>query len=306
MSAKRIYISMMKRVPYPTKVGYGDNGRVICFDWNSKSVVWETDIEDVRDPNSTLSRSHGCRGITIYNDELVVGGGDTRISFLNIDTGDILRTTDTLARRIHQIKVHNGLLYVVSTGSDSYLIFDGSEHIGTEDIDIDFLRKAGYEFLKTEGDNLHFNSICWHPETGDEFHTYYTQGVIVNYTKREIVASGMVGIHDVYFIDGERFVVNDSMNRTSILFDKDGSRVVYKASEAPDDITFVGEKASDNHALWGFTRVVCPLRDSFLVTSAPGYIVEISSEHASIIDTCSTTSDPGDSIYDIVADPRDW
>lgn len=311
---KRIYLSMMKRVEYPTRVGYGDNGRVIVLDWETKQeVLPQTKIHDLRKPDNPMSRSHGSRGICFHQGKLYVGGSHELVSILDPETNQLEETILTPAKRIHQLKEHNGIVYIISTGSNSYYKLLGKEVTGR--VCVDDVRPFVEKYLPedkqgrndwADSDLLHFNSIDWHPETGDEYHVYYTPGVVFNYTRKEIVCDNVVGAHDIRFTGADTFVVNDSMNRTSLRFHKGHREIVYQAAPAPGGMKFTGEKAKDNHALWGFTRVAVSAGNSLFVSSAPGRLVEINTDTWEQVDTFDVTLDPGDSLYDIALHPEDW
>lgn len=293
---KRIYLSMMKRVEYPKRVGYGDNGRVIVLDWETKQeVLPQTKIHDLRKPDNPMSRSHGSRGICFHQGKLYVGGSHQLVSILDPETNQLEETILTPAKRIHQLKEHDGVVYIISAGDDSFV-----KLVGTEVQEQVFMTNAGE-------DTLHFNSIDWHPETGDQYHTYYTPGTIVNYTTGETALDNVIGMHDIRFVDADTFVVNDSMNRTSIRVRSGERKIIYQASAAPpENVEFKGDNAPGNHALWGFTRVAVSAGNSLFVSSAPGRLVEIDTNTWEQVDVFDTTLDPGDSLYDIVLHPDDW
>jgi len=322
---------MMRRVEYPTRVGYGDNGRVIVLDWETKQeVLPQAKIYDLRKPDNPMSRSHGCRGICFHRDKLYVGGGDSLVSILDPETNQLEETILTPAKRIHQLKEHNDIVYVISTGTNSYYKLQGRDivgHVSVSDVRPfveSYLHKdpqgLGALVLKhlseqsrvgggdwREKDQLHFNSIDWHPETGEEHHVYYTPGLVFNYARKEIVLDGLVGAHDLRIIDADTYIVNDSMNRTSLRVSSVGRDIIYQAdSSPPEGIEFKGEKEGQNHALWGYTRVAVTAGNSLFVSSAPGRLVEINTDTWEQVDIFDTTLDPGDSLYDIALHPEDW
>jgi len=311
---KRIYLSMMKRVEYPTRVGYGDNGRVVVLDWETKQeVLPQAKIYDLRKPDNPMSRSHGSRGICFHQGKLYVGGSHELVSILDPETNQLEETILTPAKRIHQLKEHNGIVYIISTGDNSYYKLQGHdiiEHVSVSDVKPFVERYLPAEKQGRnnwhESDLLHFNSIDWHPDTGDEHHVYYMPGTVFNHTRKEVVFDGVVGAHDLCFVDSETFVVNDSMNRTSIRVRAGERHIIYEASPAPEGTEFKGEKAKDNHALWGFTRVAVTAGNSLFVSSAPGRLVEIDTNTWEQIGMFDTTLDPGDSLYDIALHPEDW
>lgn len=291
---KRIYLSMMKRVEYPTRVGYGDNGRIIVLDWETKTQVTNPILlYDLRKPDNPLTRSHGTRGLAFHQGKLYVAGGHQVLSIVDLDRYCVVKTFEIPSKLTHQLKEKDGVLYLVSTGDDRYYKMQGEEII--EEV-----------CVSPHNENtLHFNSIGWDP-AGDEYHVYYKPGQVFNFSQNEVVYTGNQGLHDVCFVDQNTMIVNDSMARKSLRVRQDEVSTIYEAAPAPDGIEFRGEKAKDNHALWGFTRVAIYSGNSLFLSSAPGRLVEvdtISWEQKEIFDI---TLDPGDSLYDIALDPRDW
>jgi len=223
---KRIYLSMMKRVEYPTRVGYGDNGRVIVLDWETKTqVTGPILLYDLRRPDNPLTRSHGSRGLALHQSKLYVAGGHQVLSTIDPDTYQVIETFEIPAKITHQLKEKDGVLYIVSTGDDKYYKMVGQEIV--EEVCVS----------DSDEDTLHFNSIGW-DSAGDEYHVYYKLGQIFNFTRKTVVYTGNQGLHDICFVDQNTMIVNDSMSRKTLRIRGTEETTIYEAMPPPDHIEF--------------------------------------------------------------------
>ena len=148
-------------------------------------------------------------------------------------------------------------------------------------------------------DTLHFNSIGWDGK-GQEYHVYHKPGTVVNAKTKEVVFSGLIGSHDIEFIDDHRAIINDSSTRRALIGDTKTKelRKVFEASDGP----------STTVSQWGFTRgAACHSKSGVIfIGSAPVdvHMIEINSWKRKDWLRLSSTRD--ESLFDILLDPRDW
>jgi len=298
---KRMYLSTMHRI-YEAGYPQGEVGYVYCLDWETKQQ-FRPPIEIV--PHQPPEgKSHGSRGITIYSGQLHVATSGNNILVFDLDTfekkNDIRYPS---FKRLHQIKSHDGYLFVVSTGNDKLITIDGM--IPAE---LDLSQAA--ELLEPHviqrtredqwgNDMLHFNSVGWAPN-GDEYHVYYNCNMVFNWTQQQIMALNgpLHRPHDLAFTE-DGFFVNSSADKACLFFKWNGEiRVVNKNLEVPPP-------GIPNNT--GFTHGLAIGDDILFACGSPTKVCAFEKkEPFNHIHTLHLNDAPNECIYDLVLDPRDW
>lgn len=308
---KRMYFSTLKRVECLDNPG-GDTGLLYCFDWDSKQVLKTVPVVAGMDPNAP-GKSHGCRGITFHDGKLYVAWWQDNISVFAPDTLERLYDLSFPGefKATHQLKSHDGSLWVVSTGNNTfYQLRDDKivEAVNLKGLDSKVSQYWEYDHLferdwDTE-DKLHFNSIGWHPD-GDMYHVYFEVSMVYNWTKQEIVYQGepLHHPHDILFLDRDRFVVSSSNNFSTVAFSRrvPGEVRYYEFNRQPHP-----DNPEEKAAWVGHTRGLACAGDSLFACSAPGRIDRFRRSDLVWRESGFITEVPFESIYDIVLDPRDW
>lgn len=274
---KRIAISSLYRL---SKAGH-EAGRVYILDYNGMSVVSSfTGVAGKCVHN--VGHSIGFRGISFYDNKLYVVTNDGNLVCYNSDTLELLSSVDLRKRGVaepHQIKEHNGLLYVVSTGNDSYAVLDGTSVVRTVrlgDVSSLLSDKISDVWKKSNhwpSDKLHFNSIGW-DEDGDEYHLYFSAGIVYNYSRKEVVVHSekLRSAHDLCYKDG-CFFISGSVDRTVYKVDI-SSGAVQKVFSVDDHEDITVERLS-RHALYRHVRGLYWTGSSLLVCCSPVKVYEL-------------------------------
>jgi hypothetical protein len=257
--------------------------------------------------------SFGLRGIAWHDDALVVARSDENIMFLDPDTFNQRHVWHTPLEigHIHQLKSMGGLLWVVSTANNRLYgcqnsnivtmtkISDARRWLDPHVPDVTHIR------ARTWGsDRAHFNSIGWHPRTGDEYHCYANLCMIFNWTQQTPVWIGSpLGMpHDVVFLPDGRFVVNSSAFRTAYVFEPHGDGV------RPRPILELPGAEFDGWSMPGWLRGggYSDVTDTLLLASTPGTLHAFRGRTLEPLGSLEFSRDPTESPYDLVLDPRDW
>lgn len=305
---KRVYISTHYRLEEGEEV-LGELGHVYILDWDTKELLCDPrGIEPDYRLGAPLGRSHGARGITYFQGKLYVAGSDNKISVFDPDSLGHIKTIEKKEfKALHQIKGHNGLLHVVSTGLDQVVRLKDDEVVAIDKLDVNRELLEPYVVHNEPdhgwgSDHLHFNSITWSPK-GEEYHTYFSARMVFNYTKRKIVyAHGLLdGPHDVMFADNKHLLVSSSKCRSLVEIDVKSKQAKIIDQQHP----WAGEDAV---RIMGFTRGVAIADDLVLSCSAPTKIVSLKKNNRNYkkIEEFNLNKDPKETIYDIALDPRDW
>lgn len=302
---RRIYISSMYRL-YEGGVGKGELGYVYVLDWDTKELLVEPKgVEPDYSLYTPMGKSHGCRGITIHEGKLYVASSGHDISVFDLDTYRLInKLSFPDFKHIHQIKDHNGILYVCSTGTDRLYKLKNDQVI--EEIYLGSIAPIVDPFIPEDwhgtwgNDRLHFNSIGW-DSYGDEYHIYFGARMVFNFTKCKIVyAHGVLRCpHDIMFIPGNAFLVGSSQDKSVYLFlaTLDEIRCINKSFDvAPPDIP-------NDH---GFTHGLASGSNLVFSCSSPTQIRSFDSKTFKLLETHRLTENPNECIYDLVLDPRDW
>lgn len=301
---KRIYISTLRRCPQPES-----NGGIHVVDWDEKRVL--SNSQYIVPSREKEGRSWGMRGITWFKNRLFVGRTDERIMQVDPDTMTNLGVRDdSRIRHVHQLKAYEDKLYIVSTGVNRILMspdgFNFIQHREIEDIaDVldPFVPEAtNRKHPQWNQDRVHCNSVAWW--NGDEYHVYANIRMVYNWTKRKIVWEGapLSMPHDFIVLDEDRFVVNTSAMRASIVFEGGQPRIFHKEPERP--------KVLEPRALPGWTRGGACADGILFICAAPGLLRAFDAKTLKLVETMEFTPRIGNkeqlAPYDIVLDPRDW
>lgn len=302
---KRIYISSMYRI-LEDGVAQGELGYVYVLDWETKQMlVRPKGIEPDYSLYAPMGRSHGCRGITIHDNKLYVASSGSDISVFDLDTYQrIKKLSFPDLRHIHQIKSHDGTLYICSTGTDRLYKVQDDEI--TEEI---YLREVAPlvdpwispEWVGTWGnDRLHFNSIAW-DGYGDEYHMYFGARMVFNFTKQQVVYShGVLRCpHDILFLPGNGFCANSSMDKSTYFFHPNGDEV--RCVNKNFDRTPAG--STNAH---GFTHGLAAGGNLLFCCSSPTKIRSFDAQSLEFQEEVRLSENINECIYDLVLDPRDW
>ena len=204
---KRIYFTTVIRKPRQK----GKVGNTYAVDWDTKNPLWE-------------KKSGSVRGMSFVENRLLIATGENEVKQINPETGDCISTwTYPELRKLHKIyyRENEGLI-LTSCGNDSRAV------INVKNMKlIDKVSMSG-----GARDTLHFNSIGWDGK-GQEYHVYHKPGTVVNAKTKEVVFSGLIGSHDIEFIDDHRAIINDSSTRRALIGDTKTKelRKVFEASD---------------------------------------------------------------------------
>jgi hypothetical protein len=212
------------------------------------------------------------------------------------------------ANGIHQIKSHDGHLWVVNTGEDSILkISEGQvvETIRLQDLGdtvTGLLRGPSRE--RAWGKNkLHTNSIAWLPN-GDMLLLFMSAGCIYNYTQRKVVsyAQHWKLAHDLCVINDSHLLISVS-NDAAIDVVNCGEGNILRGE-------FSNPIRNDNvsSSQLGFLRGIAQHQRSgdIFVASAPGTVFRIKLDTWKIIDSMEFSQKLNGCPYDLLLNPRDW
>lgn len=293
---KRIYISLTFRVDRPGE-RTEDVGEVVVVDWDSKSVV-KTIIADSLKHVET-GRSRGCGGITWLNDKLYVSCRQGISVFdPDGDSTELVRINPGEPYGLHQIKAHEGTLYVCSAGGDALTVIKNDELARTEKLTGGTFNPSSYT------DTLHFNSLSWDSK-GNQYHLYMKPRRIFNYTTGKDVARSLGGMpHDLCFLDDNRVLhTSSSSGKLGLVGVTSGnSQVVW-------DRPMQGRGAgAPSYRMLGFMRGVAYDKESgsVFVGTAPGNLHELEVDSWKLKSEFAFCTNTEASTYDILLDPRDW
>jgi len=313
---KRIYISTVNRREAPGSLGESA-GKVYVLDWETKELI--SDFSSMK-INKTCymqpGRSHGSRGITVHEDSLCIAGSNNTVGYYDLDTLELkkeIKFDAPKVKALHQIKDHDGYLYIVSTGTDRLLKVKDGETV--EEIDLIGQAKELDKYISQlwkgtthwPKDKLHFNSIGW-DDNGDEYHLYFSAGVVYNYTKQEVAVQKdfLRGTHDLCFSDNYVYV-SGSTARTVFKIDlKTGQEQRVFHVDDYDEMPKNRDKNEICH--WGMLRGMVLYEDRVFVCRAPVKVFELlcNENRIELIDSLNLSSTYYESVYDIALDPRDW
>lgn len=302
---KRVYITTIHRKKEFTA---GERlGNVYVVDWRTKRLLTKpSGLDPGYSFHRPLSKSHGVRGISFHNEKIFVAGSGSNLSCFDKDTFELIEHREIKELiGIHHIRSHNGLLYVVSTGNDILFKLDNFDIV--DEVYIEDYKEHIEPYMfeeckeKSWGTNkVHFNSIGW-DQDGNEYHIYCGAKVIFNFTKKEVVYCGnnLKGPHDLVF-DGSSLYFNNSETLSTCkvgLVSKDLCEV---HSFSPDS-EFISEYNTN-----GFTRGLAKSGDVLFMCGSPTRVCSFDVKNNKEIDSLKLSDDLGESVFDVMLDPRDW
>ena len=267
---RRIYISTVFR----REGERGAEGRVYAIDWETKVPVWKME-------------TRGVRGMVFVEDQLFIATFRNEIRTIDTERGGFIHGWNYPGLDFfHKIYYREGVFVVPSTGSDSVAT------IGKD------MRLLNNHVVGEAGkDTLHFNSMGW-DGIGHEYHLYHTPGIVVNFDNQETIFTGLVGAHDLEFIDAHRVVVNHSAERKTLVGNVETGELVpiFEAPEGP----------STTVSQWGWTRGAAYYDGMLFTGSAPVDIHMFETGFFLKTDWLRLSDTVEESIFDICLDPRDW
>jgi len=283
---KKIYITLERRVDSPED-SPEDIGEVVVIDWETKTVVKRLVADS--EERVSVGRSRGAAGIDILGDILYVACRQQLVLF-DLDSYEKIGTLSLAGPTgLHQVKSHDDYLYIICTGGNLFQRVKDQEWVNSTIVE-------GNGLL----DTLHFNSIAWNPETGDQYHLYMKGNRIHNWTKRQDTVRPPGSLpHDLCFISGTEVLVSAA---------NAGELHKLNLESGSDACVFSKPVKSSSYATKGFMRGIAfdKISNSVFVCNAPGTIFELDAETWQE-KACLTFNDtPSGAVYDLVLDPRDW
>lgn len=311
---RRLYISSLFRLEKVNEKSKA--GAVYVVDWDDGLLL--KDFDSMRVSKTSFlqpGNSYGSRGITIYRGMLCVATSEDTIFFYDLDT---LEKKHTLrldkGASLHQIDARGDRLYVCSTGTNELIVveeFDVVDRVRLDqqaavfDGDISDRWKTTNHWPK---DKLHFNSIAW-DGCGDEYHLYFSAGILYNYTKKKVVCQAKIlrGGHDICCYGRFAFVCATS------------ARKVYKIgldTGEMEQVFYLGDRLDGKPpaqsgsflSMWGTTRGMVIHGSSLFLGVSPGriYELDLSSDDYEVLNLFRLPTKHYECIFDMVLDPRDW
>lgn len=301
---KRIYVSSLFRVPTYEQSEHTEVGRLYSIDWETKKrVVGNTEVGLGYVKYVPKSRSRGARGVTVHNGKVYVAGSYNILSVFNKDTFELEYTIEFPEfKGAHQIKSHDGRLFLVSSGNDC-------RHVVVDDSIVETRTLREVEHLVDRyvlnhpewgSDRVHFNSIGW-DFRGDEYHVYHAADMLMNFTSKKVIMQGglLNKPHDVAFHRGN-ILVNSTQNKTTVAVDmvSNEAEVIFKS----------GVRGGAEHNVWGYTRSLAVACDTIFVGVMPATIVQleyIAGKYEEVY-RYELSDDLNEAIFDVALDPEDW
>lgn len=306
----RIYVSTLKRAHRDETDE--TTGRLWILDWESRQVEMSRSFPVSKQTPGT-GHSFGLRGITWWEGALVVARTDENIMFLDPDSLSQRCVWESPAEinHIHQLKTHNDVLWIVSTANNRLYGWKNGGIVATTKLSTarrwldPHVPNVTHIRSRTWGaDRAHFNSVAWHPRTGDEYHCYANLSMIFNWTQQQPVWIGApLGMpHDIVFLPDGRFVVNSSAYRTAYVFEPTGNAV------QPRLILELPGAEFDGWSMPGWLRGggYSEATDTLVLTATPGTLHAFRGRTLEPLGSLEFSQDPTESPYDLVLDPRDW
>ena len=310
---RRSYITSIFRIKEPTETI--ETGYIYALDWDlGGEIISKVEVDVPKKYQAPNGRSNGCRGLAVHNGELAVASSDNKIHYYDLDTLEQLSIEDFAGdlKYLHQIKSHDGQLHVCNTGLDRVSVVNRAKVIEEKRLDVfeDLLqpyRTKGSFTQPFNDDALHFNSITWDPNTGDEYHLYMGAFMIFNYTKGEVVLWDqdlLSSPHDLEFIAPDLLAFSNSMDRTVLTYNINNKEIrVLNKIQHPVKMDVA------EHAMQGFTRGIAAHKTDLFLCHSPATVERFHFEGTHKYwpeDKVILSEDPNENIYDIILDPRDW
>ena len=270
---RRMYISSVFR----REGERGHEGRIYAIDWDTKVPIWKME-------------TRGVRGMTFVGDRLFIATFTNELRTVDTERGGFIHSWEyPQLSFFHKIYYQEDIdvIVVPSTGSDSVATINPETMEMIENITVGEKGK----------DTLHFNSMGW-DIIGHEYHLYHTPGVVVNVDTKETIFSGLVGAHDLEFIDDFKVIINHSSERKTLVGDIQ-TRELVPILELP-------EGPSTTVSQWGWARGAAYHDGMLFIGSAPVDIHMFETGLFLKTDWLRLSDTVEESIFDICLDPRDW
>ncbi len=293
---RRVYVTLVGRVD-KHRDSPEDVGELVVLDWDTRTVLNRVIVDSGKLVEK--GRSRGASGITWLDGSIYVGcrAGIVR---MDPDTFDYEVLDIEVPSSLHQIKSHEGKLYLTGAGDNSLVVIEGDKMVGRT-------------ILGSADVPLHFNSIGW-DSNGDQYHLY--MGSILNPKPTRKCPSRIIN-----FTTGTELHGHLGVLPHDLCFIKD-DRLLYTSSAAGEIIS-INLKTRDRFVLFskeiksnpgGGYRVQGLLRglafddatNAVLVGSAPGIIHELDADTGEERSSVNFSNTAGTAVYDILLDPRDW
>jgi WD40 repeat protein len=230
----------------------------------------------------------GVRGMCFHEGELWIAGFRNTLNLIDLETYSIKQTfTHDELRGTHLIYSRDGYLWVTNTSANEIVKLRNNK--------VEKIIPLPKSVNGTQ--HLHFNSIAWSPN-GDEYHLYCGLGEIVNFTQQKTVFNGIERGHDLYFLDDNQLIVNESKQKRALLIN-----LLDKSETVLHTVTKEGIDTSENR--WGFTRGVAASKDLIFLGSSPPCL-HIFDRELNQLEPWRISQTPPETIFDICLDPRDW
>lgn len=296
---KRILITLGHRVPLEG-TNTSDVGNLVVIDWDTKEVRrfpinGRTPIDK--------GRSRGASGLDFFEGSLFVASRGDLIALHPNVYEEQYRVDIGYPRGIHQIKVHNDILWLACMERNCKQAVKGGKVI-------DLVPTKYSNIESNEKPPGCFNALAW-SINGYEYHMYTGPEEIYNFTRKKVVVKGNLGTgcHDLCFLNEDELLFTRSLARELVK--------VNLVSGKMDVVFSLNSVAQKND--WNFTGFMRGLgyseKDgSVFVMWGPGMLCELDvdtwevKQKFNFLHSCSLNKEEIESIcpFDILLDPRDW
>lgn len=246
----------------------GEYGFLYIVNTNSNKLIEKKIKVGCSDEKDYRGHSFGVRGICNIEDNWFVADSSNVIHVFDNTFSLVDSFIITGVLGIHQIVVHNGLIYVCSCGNDKLYVLNKAKTIEVINLNrySNIIDNLGLFFDKEWGfGRLHFNSVCF--EGNDEIDLYCSGGVVFNRTKEKVIYSGgrLNSPHDLLPFDGG-FFINNSNQCETVFLNEGKLNTVFKSNIL---IKYTGYNKP------GYTRGLCRDNDSLFIGASPVILSEI-------------------------------
>ena len=321
---KRIWISTIFRQE-KNRVLMGDLGYIYCVDWDTRTILNDPrGVEPRYNTDTSIGRSHGCRGITFHNNEIYIASSGGNIAVFDRDSFVLKRELDLRPNVdcLHQIRNYSDKIYLSSTANDSLVILENDKIISEKNL-LDDIRVSAkgdqYEKITEHvikrmtkpnrpnpslipgGDNLHFNSITLSPQN-ELWVVFCGASTIYNLSKHEIFFQDhdrLHAPHDLIFMN-RGVVTNLAPEKQSVFISYDKKE--YKIFN-DNTSWFHNEDTVLND--YGFARGADYKNNRLFIGNSPTIVKEFN-EDLELVSEFRISEDPHETIFDIRLDERDW
>jgi len=293
---RRIYVTLLGRTDKPQD-SPADVGELIVLDWDTQTILRRVIVDSGNLVEK--GRSRGATGIDWHDDHIYIGCRSGMVK-MDPETYDYAVIERDIPGGMHQVKSHDGKLYLTGTGDNSLVIFEHDRMI----------KKISLQDPKQP---LHFNSIGWDSK-GDQYHLYLgdpssTRPVkinpsrIVNYTTGHKIHGNLGRLpHDLCFINNERLLYTASGEGKLISMSLKGERHYVLFSKA------LKSNPHGGYRIQGLLRglAFCEETNSVFVGAAPGMVHEVDADTGKEKNCIDFSNSAGTAVYDLLLHPVDW